>query len=302
DDCPLVSYGKAGLTWTGNCPAPYIPNYSLAQVLPILAGAAKGVGTVNIVADADQIVRRIALFVREGDTLFPALAAEAVRLQRGEHDYVIESANGTGEPSFGEQTGINYVDIADLRIPTDANGQLTLKYRHTNPAAFVSATAVLGGAVPATQIAHKIIFIGLGATSAGLVDLHPTPIDAAVPGVEIMEQAAENILGGTELQRPSYIIAVEELIVLAITLVLAVAMPRVAARWLIILSGSLLLLVVGGGWAAYNYASFLIDPVYPVLVLVTFVAVVTFHIYRYSELQRGRVRRAFELPRPDIEQ
>jgi len=298
DNCSLVSYGKAGLTWTGNCPAPYIPSYTAARVLPVLAKAAKGVGEVDIVPDPDQIVRRISLVARQGNTLFPSLVSEAVRLQRGEHDYEIESANGTGETSYGQKTGINYIDIADLRIPTNAIGELTLKYRHSNSGAFISAAAVLSGEVPQAQIAHRIIFIGLGATTAGLVDLHPTPVDSAVPGVEILEQAAENILGGTELKRPNYIIAVEELIVLAITAMLAVAMPRVPARFLVLLSALLLILTVGGGWAAYNYASLLIDPVYPVLVLVVFIAVVTFHIYRHSEAQRSRIRHVYDAATP----
>jgi CHASE2 domain-containing sensor protein len=290
--CSLEPFGKAGFAWGGNCPAPFIPNFSNSSVLPILAQAAVGLGAVTFVPDADNIVRRVGLIYRQQDKLVPSLAAEAIRVARGTKDYVISSSNASGETSFGEATGINYFDIGDLQIPTDANGAVTLKYRQTNPGAFISAAAVLDNAVAQQDVSGKIIVVGT--TAAGQVDLHPTPIDAAVPGVEIQAQMVENILGNTELVRPQYILAVEELMVLAIGAMLAMAMPRVSARTLAVLSIMIVIALVTGGWAAYNYASILIDPVYPIITLVTFITVVTFYIYRHSEAQRSSIRRVFD--------
>ena len=116
---------------------------------------------------------------------------------------------------------------------------------------------------------------------------------------EIHAQAVENILGGTELLRPSFILAVEEFIIIVIVAILAVAMPLVSMRSLAILSAFVLIAVVAGGWAAYNYASLLIDPVYPIITLVVFITVITFHIYRHSEAQRHRIRSLFSLSAAD---
>jgi adenylate cyclase len=171
---------------------------------------------------------------------------------------------------------------------------VALKFRRTDRHAFISAAAVLGDTAGADAIAGKIIFVGT--TAAGQVDLHPTPIDAAVPGVEIQEQVVENILGGTELVRPEYITALEEFIVLVIGGMLAIAMPRASARMLAVLSGAVIIVVVGGGWAAYNNASLLIDPIYPIITLIIFITVITFHIYRHSEAQRSSIRRFFGAP------
>lgn len=291
DNCPLEGFGKVGFSWAGNCPAPFIPDFANASVLAILAQAARGLGAVNYIADPDNIVRRVGLIEREDDKLVPALAAEAIRVAHGVSTYIISSSNASGETSFGEATGINFIDIGDLQIPTDANGDMMLKFRQSNPGAFISAADVLDNKVAAADISGKIIVIGT--TAAGEVDLHPTPVDGAVPGVEIQAQTIENILGNTELVRPEYITAVEEFIVLAIVLLLAVVMPRVSARTLAILSTLVIIALVVGGWAAYNYASVLLDPVYPTITLVVFITAVTFHIYRHSEEQRSRIRRVF---------
>jgi adenylate cyclase len=290
-NCLMVPFGKAGFTWAGNCPELFIPNFSNSSVLPLLAQAAPGDGAVTYVPDADNIVRRIGLIFRQDNRLVPSLAAEAIRVARGERSYVIEVSNGSGEAAFGEETGINHFDIGDLHVPTDESGAITLKYRRTNPGAFISAAAVLDNKVPEEDISGRIIIIGT--TAAGQVDLHPTPVDAAAPGVEIQAQVVENILGDTELVRPDYILAVEELIILAIVAMLAVVMPRVSSRWLAVISVFVLIAVVGGGWAAYDYASLLIDPVYPTITLVVFITVITFHTYRHSEAQRSLIRRAY---------
>lgn len=288
ENCPLAPFGKAGFAWAGNCPAPFIANFTNAHVLAILAQASSGVGAVTYLSDPDNIIRRVGLVYREGNLLVPGLAAEAIRVSRGAPGFTINSSNASGETAFGQRTGINHIDIGELEIPTDGRGEITVKYRHTNPHAFISAAAVLNGEVAADAVAGRIIFIGT--TAAGAVDLHPTPVDAAVPGVEIHAQVAENILSGTELVRPDYILAVEELMVLAIVAILAIATPRLSARWLASLSALVLIVVVGGGWAAYYYASVLIDPVYPTITLVAFITVITFYIYRHSEAQRGRIR------------
>ena len=298
DDCPLAGFGKAGFSWAGDCPQQFISGFANASVpLAILQQAAPGMGAANYVVDADNVLRRIGLIYRQGNRLVPSLAAEAIRVARGEQGYIVMSSNSSGQTSYGQQSGINNIGIGDLQIPTDANGELTLKYRHTNPEAFISAAAVLENKVQQEDISGKIIFIGL--TAAGLGDQHATPVDAAAPGVEIHAQAVENILGGTELLRPSFILAVEEFIIIVIVAILAVAMPLVSMRSLAILSAFVLIAVVAGGWAAYNYASLLIDPVYPIITLVVFITVITFHIYRHSEAQRSRIRRVYDASAPE---
>jgi CHASE2 domain-containing sensor protein len=74
---------------------------------------------------------------------------------------------------------------------------------------------------------------------------------------------------------------------------LAIAMPRASARMLAVLCGVVVIALAGGGWAAYSYANLLIDPIYPIITLIIFITVITFHIYRYSEAQRSSIRRFF---------
>jgi hypothetical protein len=71
-------------------------------------------------------------------------------------------------------------------------------------------------------------------------------------------------------------------------------MPLLSTRTLAAMSVLLIIAVVGGGWAAFKYWRLLIDPIYPVVTMVMFVMVITFHIYRYSETQRANIRGFFD--------
>jgi CHASE2 domain-containing sensor protein len=292
-DCPLSPFGKAGFSWAGNCPAPFIPSFANANVLSVLEQAAAGAGAVNYVPEADNIVRRVGLVYRQDERLVPSLAAETIRVAHGETGYVLISANASGENAFGAATGLSAVDIGDLSIPTDPAGAVMPRFRQSNPSAFIPAWRLLDGSADEKDIAGRIILVGT--TAAGQVDFHPTPVDAAVPGVEIYAQLIENVLGHRQLSRPDYMLAVEELIILLVVLTLAVVMPRTAARSLALLIGVVGVALYAGGFTAYAYAGILVDPVYPILTLIAFATIVTLYIYRHSEAQRRKIRSAFDL-------
>ena len=246
---------------------------------------------MNWVPDRDQIVRRVNLVFRVGDTLVPSLVAEALRVAEGASTIVLKASNASGQSGFGSATGLNHIQIGDAQIPTDASGAVILRFRHSKPSAFIPAWQVLSDAVVPSDIAGRIVLVGTSVP--GLLDLRSTPIDTAVPGVEIHEQAIENILSGRNLVRPDYALAVEEAIILAIALLLTPLMPRVSAPWLFASAAGLGVALLAGGWAAYNFAGLLFDPLYPIVALFCFVTVVTFYIYRYSEQQRSRIKSVF---------
>jgi CHASE2 domain-containing sensor protein len=290
DTTPFV--GKSGFATAGDDPRDFVPAFRGADgSLATLEQAAKGLGAVNWVPDRDQIVRRVNLMFRVGDTLVPSLTAEALRVAQGANTIVLKGSNASGQWGFGSATGLNHILIGDAEIPTDAHGAAALRFRHTNPGAFIPAWKVLSGAVAQSDIAGRIILVGTSVP--GLHDFRPTPLDVATPGVEIHEQAIENILTGRYLSRPDYALAVEEAIVIVIGLLLTPLMPHVSARWLFAFATGLGVALLVGGWAAYNYAGILIDPVYPIVALFCFITAVTFYIYRHSERQRSRIKSVF---------
>jgi adenylate cyclase len=283
---------KAGFANAGDDPRPFLTGFDVvSRNLPQFEEAAQGIGAYNWIADRDQIVRRVPLIYRLGSAFVPSLAAEALRVAQRASTYVIKSANASGETAFGQSTGINHIRIGSIEVPTDSAGEVYLKFRHFNKSAYLPAWRVLAGQVPPDQIDGRIILVGTSAS--GLLDLRATPLDSAIPGVDIHAQVLEHLLTGQFLTRPDYALAVEEFVILLFGLLLAVVLPVVSARYAAAIGLCAIALVIAGGWAAYRYADLLLDPSYPVLVLAITAAVVTFYTYQTVETQRGEIRNAF---------
>jgi adenylate cyclase len=283
---------KAGFAIAGDDPAPFVASFSGATGnLAALDQAAAGIGSINWVPDRDQVIRRVPLVYREGGEFVPALAAEALRVAQGASTYILKASNASGETAFGETTGLNHIKVGDIEVPTDADGGIWLQFRHSNPAAFIPAWKVLAGENDAGEVAGRIVLVGTSAP--GLLDLRATPLDPAVPGVEVHAMAIEHILSGLALTRPDYALAAEIVLFLALGLLVSLVLPRIsaassAAVGIVVVAG-----LFAGGWFLYRDAGLLFDPTFPALSLAVLVGAATLTIYRKVEEQRREVRRAF---------
>src|SRR5215467_254370 len=178
---------KAGFVFGGDDPRPFLQEFDVATPnLPPFEDAAHGIGAFNWVADRDQIVRRVSLMFRLNDAFVPSLAAEALRVAQGASTYLLKASNASGETAFGQSTGLNHIRIGDIIVPTDGGGGVFLKFRHYDKAAYIPAWKVLAGEVPQEDIEGRIILVGTSAP--GLLDLRATPVDAAVPGIDVHAQ------------------------------------------------------------------------------------------------------------------
>jgi adenylate cyclase len=256
--------------------------------------SAAGSGAVNWIPDRDQIVRRAELMFRVGDTMVPSLAAESLRVAQGASTYLLKSSNASGETAFGRATGVNNIKIGDLVIPTEGDGGITVKFRHSNPKAFIPAWKVLSGEVSGDEITGRIMLVGL--TALGTVDIRSTPLDAAVPGVEIHAQLVEHIMAGRQLTRPDFILGVEVGVVLALGGILALTLPGRRPRAFGLISLVAVGIVLGGAFAAYQYLGLLVDPVYAILAMFCLIAFIIFFIYRHMNVQRDELRSIFMPP------
>src|SRR5262249_13383137 len=203
---------KAGFVFGGDDPRPFLQEFDVATPnLPPFENAAHGIGAFNWVADRDQIVRRVALMFRLNDSFVPSLAAEALRVAQGASTYLLKASNASGETAFGQSTGLNHIRIGDIIVPTDGAGGGLLQFRHYNKAQYIPAWKVLAGDASPDDIEGRIILVGTSAP--GLLDLRATPIDAAVPGIDVHAQVLEHLLTGTFLERPDYALALEEFVI-----------------------------------------------------------------------------------------
>jgi adenylate cyclase len=283
---------KAGFAFGGDDPRPFLLEFKGAtHNLPELENAARGIGAFNWVADRDQIVRRVALMFRLNEIFVPSLAAEALRVAQGATTYLLKASNASGETAFGQSTGLNHIRIGDVEVPTDGAGEIYVKFRHFEKAAYIPAWKVLAGEVPDEDVDGRIMLVGTSAP--GLLDVRATPVDAAVPGVDIQAQVVETLLTGRFLERPDYALALEELVILVLGVMLAFVLPRVSASASAAVGFLTIGLILIGGWAAFRYGNLLLDPSYPTLVLGSLTAIITFYTYHSAEAQRSQIRHAF---------
>jgi len=283
---------KAGFVFLGDDPKQFLKAFTGADSnLQLFDDAAKGVGSFNMVPNRDGVVRQVPLFARLGDQIVPSLAAEALRIAQAASTYILKSSNASGETAYGEKTGLNHVRIGEVETAVNPDGTLTVKFRKSNPGAFIPAWQVLAGEDDAAQIAGKIIFVG--SSAPGLLDLRATPLDAALPGVEVHAQIVEHILSGQSLARADFGGAVEEFLILGLGMLLAILMLRLSPSLAAGIGGLMLVAFNVGGWIAYRYFDLLFDPLYPSLALLLLLAATTFYVYRQAEAQRGQIRGAF---------
>jgi len=283
---------RAGFASAGDDPRLFVPRYGGAVVsLPLLEERAKGLGALNWVPEYDQIVRRLPVLVRLGDDLLPAFAAEALRVAQGAGTYVVKASGASGEVAFGRNTGITDIRVGRVTVPTDANGQMWLRFTKSDPRRFVSAASILDGNVAPSEIEGRIVLIGTSA--AGLFDLRTTPLDASVAGVEVHAQAIEQMLLGTHLRRPDFATGAELAFLALSCALLAFAVYVTGAAQSALLGATFLIVAATASWIAYRSYGWLFDPVYPTAAQTLVYMVTTVYLYLLTERERNRVRNAF---------
>ncbi len=283
---------KAGFAHGGDDPALFVPSFTGdAASLPALQKAATGQGSVNWIPEQDQIIRRMPMLITVGGKLYPSFAAECLRVAQGASTYLVKSSGASGEQSFGSHTGVVEVKDGQFVVPTGADGQMWMRFSKHEPDLYLPAWKVLAGKIPASEINGRIILVGTSA--AGLLDLRATPLDPAIPGVELHAQAIEQIISGHFLQRPDFATGAEALYILLLGLVIAFLIYRAGALTGAILGLVAIAAVIGVSWYGYAAKGWLIDPIYPSISLLAIYLTGTLVVFLRTEHERNRVRNAF---------
>lgn len=283
---------KAGFAHGGDDPLLFAPYYpGAAASLKELQDQAQGAGSLNWIPEHDQIIRRMPMVIRIGDTLYPSFPADMLRLAQGASTYLVKSSGASGEKAFGEKTGIVAVKVGDYEVPTEANGQMWIRFTRESNERYLPAWKILNGEIGTDAIEGRILIIGTSA--AGLLDLRATPLEASVPGVALHAQAIEQILRGDFLQRPDFATAAELLYILVLGTLIAILIYRLGALGSAVLGGLAVAGVVGISWYAFDVLGWLVDPIYPAIALTAIYLAGTLVVFLRTERERNRVRHAF---------
>ena len=259
--------------------------------LPAIEEGAAGSGSFNLVPEADSIIRRVPLFFLIGETIYPSLAAEALRVAQGARTFILKSSGANLEESFGASTGLNNVKIGNFEIPVDSRGRLWVHFTEDTPERRVPAWRTLSPDFDASLVEGQIVFIGT--TAAGLKDLRATPLNPAAAGVEVHIQIVEQILLGHYLQRPDWADGAEILYLIVLGLLLVAILPRLGALWSAIVGVAGITGAIAASWFLFTDALWLLDPIYPsFVVLLVYLAGSLLNFLR-TEAEKRQVRGAF---------
>jgi adenylate cyclase len=281
-DVNTTSKVQTGFATLGGDPKPYLVTFPalLRNVAPIEEAAA-GRGLFSIRPERDGVVRRVPVVMSAESIMVPSLTLDMLRVVTGAGAILVKT----------EPVGIRSVAIPGLEIPTDPNGQLWVHYGPHDEDRFVSAKDVLEGRVPPDRFAGKLVLVGTSAV--GLLDLKTTPVDPAMPGVEVHAQVLENMLTRAMLSSPSYMTVAELGVATVLSLAIIGLAPLVGAGALLVLGAVVAAVIVGVSWHAYYNLHTLFDVTFPLLASFTIYVMLVFTNYLKSQADRKRIRSAF---------
>jgi adenylate cyclase len=267
---------RLGLAVDGEPPAALRRDASSAP-LPRLRDAAAGVGSVTFVPDADGVARRVPIGALVGGRLFPALAAAP--FAAGARGAVRFTADGAR--------------LGDLTIPLAADGSFLVRFHGTRGAyarysaaeVITSAVAAAEGRQPAVPAeAFRGAYVIVGYTAPGLLDLKPTPLDAAAPGFDVHAAALDNMLNRDFLRAAPPAATAAAALAAAVTVAAGVLLLPVAGAAVVFLA------TAAAAYAALA-AAYRAGPMVDLFTLATaaFLALVGASVWRYQT--EGRQRR-----------
>jgi len=233
---------------------------------------------VSVLLDSDGALRRAQPVIGFGDSYYPSLAIEAVRLWMG-----IKRSAVTVR--FGEA-----IMLGAQRIDADRHMRVAINYY--GPEGTISRyplADVLAGKVPAGALRGRVVVVG--ASAVGLGDRFVTPYSRTLPGHEHFATHIDNILSGRTLARTGWTTLVDLAALIFLGLIGAV-IGRIQRPWLA--AGTTLL--TAGAWGlvalgAFVWARAWLTFTFPLMTFAAVVAVVAVHRHYVERLLRRSAER-----------
>ncbi len=273
---------QTGFAIRGPDPAPWLVTFpGILRNVPAIEKAAAGRGLFSINPEHDGIIRRVPVVMEAQGALEPALTMEMLRVVTHSGAILVRV----------NEAGVQSVAVPGLEVPTDRNGQLWVHFNKHDQSRYVSAKDVLQGTVPPDRLRGRLVLVGTSAI--GLLDLKTTPVEAAMPGVEVHAQILESVLAKSLLVNPNYAIGAELSVAVLIGLAIIVAAPMLSATTVVLLGAFLIAGLIGLSLYLFVEHQLLIDFTYPLISSWLIYLVLTFVNYFREQKQRQQIRSAF---------
>ncbi|VFQ42997.1 CHASE2 domain-containing protein [Desulfoluna butyratoxydans] len=237
------------------------PYHSITMPIDSLGAHATN-GVVNFLADDDGTVRRMPLFFRVGERLYPQLAFAAYLAVTGDEVVRYDARKRelvTRKRTFALDAQGNHI------VFWHGKGGSGGVYRYDSfYDTLRSAVQAMGGETPViAPEAYKDKVVVVCATAPGLTDLKTTPFTALAPypGGEIQATLLDNYLNGHGIRGLGFVWLV--LFSFAGSFLAAVAFTSRSFPVAALTSGVLLLVPLGGSWVLFRSGSVAADFLFP---------------------------------------
>jgi adenylate cyclase len=292
---PAHLVDKAGFAFAGDDPTPFAYNFrGVMTPLPAFADAAAGLGFLNWQPDNDRVVRRVPLVARHNGQWAPSFAMEALRVAQGASSYTVKSSNASGETAFGAHTGMVSIRNGDAIAATGPRGDFRIHFAGADPRIPIPAWKLFDPGFDASVFAGNIVFIGVSAELG--FDIVATPLSPeGSPGVLQHAEIVGQILAQDALTRPDWAPGCEFLYTIAVSLMLAVALPFVPTLGGAALGGITTAASLAGSWRAFSQYGLLLDPIMPSISIATVYLLGVLALFVRKQSEAREIRSIFSL-------
>jgi adenylate cyclase len=262
-------------------PQDYVLNMPLEQ----LVNAAAGMGSIKSAPDSDGTIRGVPLQYVYGSRSVRSLALRVADL--------VSATPNAGFRIERSRWGNDYAVRRSQRIPVDSNGRMLLRFHggsftHER----VPLWQVICSIYPAQCPEQKVYFprdyfkdkiVMVGASAAGVYDVHPMPFAEETPGFVAHLTAIDNLLHG-QFIRPAPRLALPLAVVLMAAAGALVLVRFPAAGRGLLVAAALVALYTAGMFLAFSRAHLWLPLVAPVSAMV--LSYVSVGALRYATVGR----------------
>ena len=246
--------------------------YSIGS-LEKLEKSSKGLGSISFLDQSDGIIRSLPLIIRFNNKLYPTMGLEMVRVGSGQKNLFVEL----------DEIGIKKLSVRPLKISSDPNGLIWIRYKKTLKSQYISASSVFDGKFDENIFKDKFVLIG--ASAQGLFDLVKIPLGVTIPGVEVHANVIENILDNSYLIRDPNVYVFELLFSIIIAFITFYFSQTVKPKFSLSIFFGSMASVVLIGFGFFLIRSELIDISYPMfIVAIIFLTGLYFRFLKENEL------------------
>jgi CHASE2 domain-containing sensor protein/predicted Ser/Thr protein kinase len=255
---------------------PIVEAGGITVPIPGLVIGSAGIGHINRHVGADGATRWEILVIKYGKRYFPSFSLQVVMRYLNLENQGARIVLGEG------------VDLSGLLIPTDESMKLLIRFWGPGGSfPRYSFFDVINGKIPPTLFKDKVVL--LGSTAQGIGDFVLTPLASNVPGVEIAANVIQNILTKRFLVRPAWAFGAEVGIILFFGGIISLLLPRLRAKWGLILMGVLLGAFMVGVSYLFIHDGIWIKLFYPSALLIVGYIGVTSGKFLVTEKDKERV-------------